>query len=294
MKGEISMSLFEDGHAVYQEIKSTLKIYPSVTRLYRYKEPFMARRYDYDEKRYYYEDKEQKKPKKLIPIEETDRISLHRAKTTISDITLCNEFDLFVTFTFKQERDNVDAKKRQMAFWLNNQRLLHGKFDYVIVPEYHKDGVSIHFHALFKNYKGKLVPALNQKTNDPIYQNGRQVFNIKSYKAGFSTAVWIDNVEKVSSYVTKYMTKEMPKFKSKQRYWCSNGLKRPLKITNPILSDEMLKKFTTVYSNSSKEILETHDHLTDIQIALIANFGKPREDDLRIEEKYPQMEHGVA
>lgn len=267
------MSLF-DGYTVTQEIQTMIKIYPDFIRLYKYTTPFSLKRYDYDP---YNPNRPKKRNKTIIASSEFLNRSFRRAKTTLTDIALCNDFDLFCTFTFALDRNDVGAKKQQMAHWLNNQRLIHGPFRYIIVAEYHKDGKAIHFHALFGGYKGKL------KDSGKV-QNGRKVYNISSYRGGFSTAVKIDDIEKVSSYITKYITKAMPKFKNKQRYWCSNNLKRPLKVINPLLSEQDEKLFTSVFKDSQKEILECRTEFSDKDILRIADYGRRREDDLRIEE----------
>lgn len=186
-----------------------MKVYPDqkLARLYRFTMPIYIRRYDYDpynpnRKRKTYDKDE----------EDSERRSLKRAKTNLIDICLSNGFDLFVTFTFNKDRQNLEAKRQQMAFWLNNQRILHGAFKYVIVMEYHKDGDSPHFHALFSGYKGKL------KDSGKVDKAGRKIFNVKSYRGGFTTAVKIDNIEKTSAYIAKYLTKDMPRLRNKQRY----------------------------------------------------------------------------
>src|SRR5581483_2344940 len=64
--------------------------------------------------------------------------SLNNSKTLIRDYTLCNEFDLFGTFTFspkKSDRYNPDAVKKQMSDWLHNQRNRTGRFKYLFIPE---------------------------------------------------------------------------------------------------------------------------------------------------------------
>lgn len=156
--------------------------------------------------------------------------SLRKTKSLISDILLSNPFDLFVTFTFSQaktsDRFNPNVIKLQMANWLKNQRMRNGKFAYLIVPEFHKDGKALHFHALFNEYPGEL-------TDSGRNSKGRRLYNLKSYTLGWNSAVKIDNIEKVSSYVKKYITKDMPQFRGKRRFWASTGLKRPIVIDNP-------------------------------------------------------------
>lgn len=160
--------------------------------------------------------------------------SLMRSKTAITDITLANEFDLFCTFTFdpkKVDSFNVDITKKVMSKWLNNVRRNSPDLKYLIVAEKHKSG-RIHFHALFKNYLGSLTDSKRKKNN-------RTLWNIDAYRVGYSTAVKIDNIAKVSNYVQKYITKDMLKFGNKKRYWASRNLIRPIKTYNVLVEDEV-------------------------------------------------------
>lgn len=224
-------------YQTFKYITAYIKVYPKFVRLYQYDSPISVQDSGYEER-----NRNCSSGNFKDPLREFD--SLRRTKTKISDITICNDFDLFCTFTFSPEKvnDRADTSecKSKMQKWLKNQREIHGKFKYVIVPEYHKDGKSLHFHALFKNYKGSL------KDSGKL-QRGRKVYNITSYRTGFTTAVKIDNIEKVSSYIKKYITKEMPKFEGKKRYWCSDNLKRPDKIHNPDIDPFTLSQFQQTY-----------------------------------------------
>lgn len=207
-------------------IHDVTKIYPDFVRVVRFKISFDVQL--------------GAKPKKtrdkgLIPRflrdREDDRAVRH-AKTTIHDIVLCNSFDHFVTFTFDpkkvKSRHDVGYLKIRMHRWLEYQRKSHGRFQYLIVAETHKDG-AIHFHALFAGYKGPLK-------DSGVKHEGRPVYNLASWRYGFSTAKIIDQTpesrQKVAGYVTKYISKEMVTFPGKKRYWVSQGLKRPAKIHN--------------------------------------------------------------
>ena len=158
--------------------------------------------------------------------------SILRTKTTIRDIVLCNDFELFATFTFdpsKVDRYNYHACSYKMRAWLHHQKdlaTLRGKdFKYLIIPERHKDG-AIHFHALLSGYSSTLKDSgLKTSSLRPIY-------NITSFRSGFTTAVPIDSKESVSSYVTKYITKDLISEFKKQRFFCSKGLLRPTKVIN--------------------------------------------------------------
>jgi hypothetical protein len=233
-------------YLIFSEVTSYLKIYPKFSRLYQYDQPIKVRTPGY-------EPRIPKKPSCLLttnPLSHLD--SLRRTKTTITDLTLANDFDLFVTFTFdpkKVNRQNPDECKAKMSKWLKNQREIRGHFAYIIVPEYHKDGKSLHFHALLKNYSGRLTKTAKKVKNRPVY-------NIKSYQLGFSTAVKIDNIAKVSSYIKKYITKEMPEFSGKKRYWASTGLIRPVILKDPTLKPNPLRKTTTLYRFKNLTVYE--------------------------------------
>lgn len=176
--------------------------------------------------------------------------SLRRSRTVISDLVLCNQFDQFATFTFKKDRQNIQKCKEKMSYWLKSQQKQYGKFKYLIVPEFHKDGKSLHFHALMSGYKGRLVPAHTRINN-------RQVFNIRSYNYGFSTLVTIDDVAKVSSYVRKYITKDMPIFMGKKRYWCSTGLLRPRIYENLQLENNPFIELEQTYNEKGFTIYKS-------------------------------------
>ena len=169
--------------------------------------------------------------------EEDFERSLRRTKKTIRDYVLCNQFGLLATFTFKHDRQNTPKSKIKMSNWIKNQQKRKGKFEYLIIPEFHHDQQSLHFHALIKNYTGKLKPAINPKTKDHLKQKGRQIYTLPSYRLGFTNVIKIDDSPeshaKVASYVGKYITKDMPRIFGKNRYWASGGLRLPRTQDNP-------------------------------------------------------------
>jgi hypothetical protein len=163
--------------------------------------------------------------------------SLRRAKKRIGDYILCNDFDMFATFTVKDDRQNNERSRKKVLGWLKNQRTRNGKFRYLVVPEFHKDGTSLHFHALLGSYTGGIQQAINPKTNRPLVQKGATVFQISGYTLGFTNVKLIGTKQedrtRLSAYLKKYITKEMPAFERKQRYWVSKGLDLPLIENNP-------------------------------------------------------------
>lgn len=229
---------------VHYKVRNLVKVYPRKIKTITYDNGFYKR---FDG----FELLEKKlKSTKSTTTETPDDRSLRRTKTTISDIVECTEFDLFCTFTFKKDRQDIKKCKSKMQNWLKSQQKIHGNFQYLIVAEFHKDKKSIHFHALIKNYNGTLTPT-------DVQINNRLAYNIKSFRSGFTTAIKIDNHEKVSSYVKKYITKDMPKIQNTNRYWSSKGLKRPKLYYNANLNNfEKIKVFETSYFTISETKLE--------------------------------------
>jgi hypothetical protein len=162
---------------------------------------------------------------KISGVENDLKRSIRRTQRRLQDYTLCNPFDLFATFTFAENRYDIEVCKQRMSDWLKNQRKRKGKFSYVIVPEFHHDK-ALHFHGLFNNYKGELI-------DTGIRQKGKDVYNFKSYTLGWSTVTKIESQERTSSYVRKYITKDMPRLFGENRYWASSGLKLPITEDNP-------------------------------------------------------------
>lgn len=158
--------------------------------------------------------------------------SLRRTRRKVKDYVLCNEFELFVTFTTKADRQNIVRSKQKLTNWLHNQRNRTGKFEYIIVPEFHKDGQSLHFHALFKGYAGEVKQSYHKATGKLL----RGKYRLPSYTLGYTDVKKIDTQDtrtKVAWYIQKYITKDMPLFNAQKRYWVSRGLKLPKTEDNP-------------------------------------------------------------
>lgn len=200
--------------------------------------------------------------------------SLKRTKSTISDIILCNKFDYWCTFTFdrkKHKRYDPQHCKTTMSLWLHRQRAHSPNLQYLIVPEFHKKceicsttrqpecnhpdrPKALHFHAMLKNFNGRLADS--KKTT----KYGQPIYNLSGYRAGLSTAVPIDpNIEAVSAYMQKYITKEMPLIDGKKRYWCSRDLIRPTSTVNGVMKfrlDKIVRGRKPSYINEYYEVQE--------------------------------------
>jgi len=213
---------------IFQPLRNVVKIYPNLVRLYKYKTPTKIRSKGWERTDGIPETTKSSNPK-TTP--QSFQKSIQRTKTRITDYVLANKFDLFVTFTFATDRQDQQKVKTKLSTWLKSQQKRHGKFQYLLIPEFHKDGKSIHFHGLFSNYKGGLSDS-NKRT-----KTGQTIYNISSYRKGFTTAIYLTNQEIVANYVRKYITKDMPIQKNQRRYWVSKDLLKPEVFHNQNISE---------------------------------------------------------
>ena len=71
-----------------------------------------------------------------------------RAMKRAVEIIECNDYTHFITLTFKGNKTNREREKA-IINWLKNYRKNYGKIKYILIPEYHKNGL-IHYHGLIK------------------------------------------------------------------------------------------------------------------------------------------------
>ena len=153
--------------------------------------------------------------------------SKRRSKSKVFNMAILNDWDYFVTLTFDKEKvgDRYDLEKlrKKTLEYFKNQSKKHG-IKYLLVPELHEDG-ALHWHGLIRDCNNKM----NLVSADIKSKSDRNVYNIVSWSdnKGYNTAVKIDidleSRSKVSSYISKYITKMEEKL-FKSYYYCSQGL----------------------------------------------------------------------
>jgi hypothetical protein len=151
--------------------------------------------------------------------------SIARSKSAVQEYALCNDWDWFVTLTIDKEKyDRYNLKeyyKDLSRFLLNYNRYCkeEEKVKYLFIPELHKDG-AWHIHGLLKGIKEK-----DLITNENGYLSWKQY----QEKFGFISIGSIKDKRRVSSYIQKYINKDMGKDNKELNnhlYYCSKGLKK--------------------------------------------------------------------
>lgn len=173
--------------------------------------------------------------------EESQRCSISRTKRNIRELSLCNNFEYFCTFTVNSnncDRYSLTQTQNNLKKILHKVKRNNKDFGYLIITEKHKDG-AYHFHGLIKGIK------------EYLYTNDNGYFSCHYFdELGFNSFSPIKDYTKCCNYITKYITKECIKNEHNQVYISSRGLKKATK--------EEFKNidFTPSFTNDYCEILD--------------------------------------
>lgn len=156
--------------------------------------------------------------------------NLARAKATVREYALCNQWDWWCTFTLNKEkypnRADLDKYAKDFMEFVHNYNRRtpdEYKVKYLLVPEQHADG-SWHMHGFIKGINPK-----------DLVKNENGYLEWKQYrkKFGFISMDKIKDADRASSYILKYMTKDTEKNVTeinKHMYYCSKGLERAVEV----------------------------------------------------------------
>lgn len=202
-------------------------------------------------------------------IEHSIKSSVNRTINQIYMISRANKWEYFVTLTINPKKlDNTDFNliSEKLNIWTNNLKKRYApELKYIIVPELHKDKSKWHFHGLFANI-GKMPLTFSGKVcvGRFVYDYVKKpfatkIYNIPLWKYGFSTATAIRDSSKASSYITKYITKDLSHILQNQhRYLASQNVNKPLERVFNIDYDEL----TRIYSKYLSQIT----YMSDVKI----------------------------
>lgn len=214
-------------------------------------------------------DKQQEKPRTPQQIEHSAYVSLMRSKQAIYEISRANIWDWFVTITFNRKLIDSSDYDKLVAFlskWLNNIKFRKSPdLKYLLVPELHSDGIHFHFHGFFADADGLTFE------DSGIVKDGKPVYNILDFNYGFTTATEIESSQKASSYISKYITKEIGiALKGKRRYLASRNCKRA-EITKIYIPPDDIEKLLFDCSDdithlSQKNISVAHQRVQYVEL----------------------------
>ena len=183
--------------------------------------------------------------------------SISRTKRKIKEYARNNDFDYFVTLTFDPKKFNsfsIDTVLKCTRLFLQKLRRSYPDLKYLLVPEYHADKQKIHLHGYIKGHLKLLVAENPLKNGEILKYKGKTVYNIAQWNYGYSTALKIGksatDTLKCSSYITKYVTKDLLVSFNQKRYWCSKNLE----IGKTILEQKLYARDLEQLLESEKEV----------------------------------------
>lgn len=188
-----------------------------------------------------------------------------KTKEKIHDIANSNDFNYFITLTFKS--DKVDrfsfneTSKKVRKFMNNYKNKIDSELKYLLVHECHKNG-AYHYHGmLYLSDRTKLVDSTKRDKNDEI------IYNWQSWKNGFSTCTEIRNLNATRNYILKYIEKDIDKdyVKGQRRFYYSQNCFKPQKevcLDYPTHNLEL--SFETRYSVGYERVAPNLDVIQDL------------------------------
>lgn len=192
--------------------------------------------------------------------------NLRRAKNTIKELVMCNDWEYFATLTLDKTKYNrYDLKKyiKDLSQYIRDLRKRGNDIKYLLIPERHKDG-AWHIHGFFSGLNQEELKEFSLSEKLPSYiknsiKQGKKIWNWVGYslKFGFNELEEIRDIDKVSSYVTKYITKDLSDTVNElgaKTYYCSRGLKRAKTIKRGYTAENYIPSYVKVDTDSQEEI----------------------------------------
>lgn len=174
--------------------------------------------------------------------------SISRARSTIFEYALCNDFSHFITLTLdgkKYNRSDLENYIKDLGQFIRDERKRTScKLQYILIPELHKDGKSWHMHGLINGLPEEELT---------INSNGYLTWLRYQNKFGYNSISTIKNPLAVSKYITKYVTKSFNssgvREKNKKLYYCSRGLRKANRVLSGLIPDSLVKSIQFDYTS---------------------------------------------
>ena len=199
-----------------------------------------------------FEDEKKHTPKGEAGNEEKLSNNIVRTKRRIFDLAMCNPWEWYVTLTLderKQDRNDLQRYIKDLGQFVRDYRKKYNvEIKYLLVPELHTKG-GWHLHGFFMNIRQEDLRelTLNEKLPYTIrkeLQNGRKLYTWLPYskRFGYTCIERIESQEKISSYITKYITKNSIstiKELNLHSFYASQGLQEPKFVACELLCKEV-------------------------------------------------------
>ncbi len=216
--------------------------------------------------------------------------NLNRTKDKIYKYAMANnkDWEYFLTLTFdpkKVNRYSYDDCVKSMNKFFDLIKHQNKNMKYIAVPERHKDG-AYHFHALIGNAENLKIIATDKyafgkyvftkdKLPSDLVDKATRIYSIKNYKYGYSDISKIKDTKRVSTYITKYITKDLClNTEGKKRYWSTRNLRLPLEQNINLSESEKLEllKNNNILFEKNQDI-KLLDETKTIKYVILDNKG---------------------
>ena len=149
-------------------------------------------------------ERSERKSARIAGLDSLER-GFKRAQKRVFELLCSNaDLNLFVTFTLSFGREDYALVIKRLSQWLDN-RVRRNGLRYILVPEYHDDERSIHFHGVVNESALSLV-------NSGKRSGRKTVYNLPEWSLGFASAVRIgsknEDWQRVAQRITDYMLKD--------------------------------------------------------------------------------------
>ncbi len=186
--------------------------------------------------------------------------NITRARSTVTELGLCNPWEQFATLTISAnnlDRYDLKAFRKVLSQWIRDYNKRHGcDIKYVLIPEQHKDG-AWHAHGFFMGIPPDHLTPFTLSDRLPHYireklKRGEAVYNWQAYakKFGFIDLEPIRNRQAATYYILKYITKDLERSVTEQGahlYYASQGLRRAREIKRGTMAATIAPDFENDY-----------------------------------------------
>lgn len=175
--------------------------------------------------------------------------NIQRAKLNLQRLVKTNEkvFKTFITLTFAENLQDIKEANKKLHNWICNIRKLKKDFKFVCVPEYQKRG-AVHYHLMTNIEITDTTLLSPQKKRTKKTKHLKHIYDVRYWDKGFARVDDLRNIDNVTAYITKYMTKDADnRLFGSRKYHYSRNLEKPIEEYIDLTNEnefEYIKKLT--------------------------------------------------